>query len=202
MTAAQRLATTYAEYLAEEERSQERHDFLRGDVYAMSGGTPEHSLLSAAFSRELGLALKGRPCVVFEANMRLRNVKADFSCYPDVSVVGGPVQRAADDANAIANPTLVVEVLSDSTEAYDRGAKSAEYRAFPSLKEIVFVSQKQHAIEVHRRNAEGLFVISDYRAGSVVELSSIGVSLPLTEVYRDLEALAQLERGSSTASSG
>lgn len=195
MTAAERLANTYAEYLAAEENSRERHDFIRGEVYAMSGGTPEHSLLSAAVSRELGLALKGRPCLVFEANMRLRNAKADFSCYPDASVVCGPVICAPDDAHAIANPTLVVEILSDSTEAYDRGTKNLEYRAFASIKEVVFVSQKKQAVEIHRRNAEGLFVIKDYGPGSTVEFASIGVSLAIAELYRDVEQFKQLASG-------
>lgn len=183
---------SYPEYLAAEDRSRDRHDFIRGEVYAMPGGTPEHSLLSAAVSRELGLALKGRPCLVFEANLRLRNARADFSCYPDTSVVCGPVVRAPDDPQAIANPTLVIEVLSDSTEAYDRGAKSLEYRAFTSIKEIVFISQKTQAVEVHRRNAEGQFVIKDYGPGSTVEFASVGVSVPIGELYRDLEQFKRL----------
>lgn len=183
---------SYPEYLAAEERSRDRHDFIRGEVHAMSGGTPEHSLLSAAVSRELGLALKGRPCLVFEANMRLRNARADFSCYPDTSVVCGPVVRAPDDPQAIANPTLVIEVLSDSTEACDRGAKSLEYRAFTSIKEIVFISQKTQAVEVHRRNAEGQFVIKDYGPGATVEFASVGVSVPIGELYRDLEQYKRL----------
>ncbi|MBL8922682.1 MAG: Uma2 family endonuclease [Myxococcaceae bacterium] len=192
MTAAERLAMTYPEYLAAEDRSRERHDFIRGEVYAMSGGTPEHSLLSAAAVGELRNALRGRPCVVFEANMRLRNAKADFSCYPDASVVCGAVVKAPDDPQALANPVLVIEVLSDSTEAYDRGTKSAEYRAFASIREIVFISQKAQVIEIHRRNAEGHFVITDYRAGSTVEFASVGVALPIAELYRDLEQLQRL----------
>lgn len=186
MPASTQLGPTYAEYLVEEDKGRERHDFIRGEVFAMSGGTPEHSLLSAAIGRELGNALRGRPCLVFESNMRLRNASADFSCYPDASVVCGPVTRAPDDQLAIANPVLVIEVLSDSTEAYDRGTKNFEYRAFPSLKEIVFISQKKQAIEVHRRNADGQFVIQDYGVGSTIEFTSVGVKLPISELYRDL----------------
>ena len=186
MTAATQLKQTYAEYLAEEDKARERHDFIRGEVFAMSGGTPEHSLLAAASVGELRTALRGRPCVVFESNMRLRNASADFSCYPDASVVCGPVAKAPDDELAIANPVLVIEVLSDSTEAYDRGTKNFEYRAFPSVKEIVFISQKKQVIEVHRRNADGQFVIQDYGAGSTIEFASVGVKIPISELYRDL----------------
>ncbi len=192
MTAATRLGMSYPEYLVAEDQARERHDFIRGEVFAMSGGTPEHSLLAAAAVGELRAALKGRPCVVFEANLRLRNAKADFSCYPDASVVCGPVQRAVDDALAIANPVLVIEVLSDSAEAYDRGARSVEYRAFDSLKELVFISQKTQAIEVHRRNAAGLFVIQDYGPGSTVEFSSLGVSVAIAELYRDVAEYRRL----------
>ncbi len=192
MTAATRLGMSYPEYLVAEDQARERHDFIRGEVFAMSGGTPEHSLLAAAAVGELRAALKGRPCVVFEANLRLRNAKADFSCYPDASVVCGPVQRAVDDALAIANPVLVIEVLSDSTEAYDRGAKSVEYRAFDSLKELVLISQKTQAIEVHRRNADGLFVIQDYGPGSTVEFSSLNVSVAIAELYRDVAEYRRL----------
>lgn len=186
MTAATQLKQTYAEYLAEEDKARERHDFIRGEVFAMSGGTPEHSLLAAASVGELRTALRGRPCVVFESNMRLRNASADFSCYPDASVVCGPVAKAPDDELAIANPVLVIEVLSDSTEAYDRGTKNFEYRAFPSVKEIVFISQKKQVIEVHRRNADGQFVIQDYGAGSTIEFASVGVKIAIADLYRDL----------------
>ena len=115
--------------------------------------------------------------------------------YPDASVVCGPVIPAPDDAHSIANPTLVVEILSDSTEACDRGTKNFEYRAFASIKEVVFVSQKKQAVEIHRRNAEGLFVIKDYGPGSIVEFASIGVSLPIAELYRDVEQFKQLGSG-------
>jgi Uma2 family endonuclease len=189
MTAAEKLTWTHEAYLAAEERAAERHDFIRGEVFAMSGGTPEHSLLTLALGRELSLALRGQRCLVFDTNMRLRNEAADFSCYPDASVVCGTVQRASDDRNALANPGVVFEVLSDSTEAYDRGDKSREYRAFKSIREIVLVSQKAQRVEVFRRNPEGNFVIFEFGPGSVVVLDSIGVSLPVADLYREVEQL-------------
>lgn len=125
---------TYAEYLAAEEHAAEKHDFLDGEVFGMSGGTLKHSVLSATCSSLLRAALASRGCMVFESNARVRRVEARFSCYPDVTVVCGPVQRAVDDDEAIANPTLIVEVLSGSTEAYDRGEKARQYTRMDSLR--------------------------------------------------------------------
>ena len=186
MTAAEKRRVSYADYLAAEATAVERHEYIRGEVFAMSGGTPEHSAVSAAAVGELRAALRGKPCVVFEANMRLRNALADFSCYPDVSVVCGSVTHASDDPHAISNPVLVIEVLSDSTEAYDRGTKSSQYRAFSSVKEIVLISQKTQQIEIQRRNAQGLFVVHEFGPGSTVEFDSVGVKVSMTDLYRDL----------------
>jgi Uma2 family endonuclease len=186
MTAAEKLRVSYADYLVAEATAVERHEYIRGEVFAMSGGTPEHSLLSLAAGRELSNALRGKPCLVFESNMRLRNADADFSCYPDASVVCGAIGHAPDDALAISNPVLVIEVLSDSTEAYDRGTKSSQYRAFSSVKEIVLISQKTQQIEIQRRNAQGLFVVHEFGPGSTVEFDSVGVRVSMTDLYRDL----------------
>ncbi len=189
MTAAERLKCTYAEYLAAEETALERHDFVAGEVYAMSGGTLEHSALASACIGELRGRLKGRPCVVFEANARIHESDSDFTCYPDVSVVCGPVQRAADDALAISNPVVIIEILSPTTEAYDRGEKSRRYRAMASVKEIVLVAQDSRRVEVLRRNDQGRFELYEWATGEF-ELASLGLKVPLAEVYADAERLA------------
>jgi Uma2 family endonuclease len=192
MTAAQKLKMTYAEYLAAEERSEEKHDFLDGEVFAMSGGTLRHSALASACSALLRAALAGRGCIVFESNARVRRVEARFSCYPDVTVACGPVQRAVDDAEAISNPTLIVEVLSGSTEGYDRGEKARQYTRMPSLREFAFVSQTERLVEVFRRNASGRFEFFDFK-DTTVELASVNVTLDLAAMYADAEALTPPE---------
>jgi Uma2 family endonuclease len=179
---------TYAEYLAAEEHAAEKHDFLDGEVFAMSGGTLKHSVLSATCSSLLRAALASRGCMVFESNARVRRVEARFSCYPDVAVVCGPVQRANDDTEAIANPTLIIEVLSGSTEAYDRGEKARQYTRMDSLREFAFVSQNERCIEVFRRNAAGRFEFFEFAEGGA-EFASVGVTLELAAVYADAEAL-------------
>lgn len=178
--------TPYAEYLVVDDEAPERQDFIRGELWTRGAEDTAHAGVVAAVVRELGRRLTDRPGLVLATHSRVRNTLADFSCYPDASLVIEPLIRASDDPTAIANPVLVIEVLSDSTEAYDRGTKNFEYRAFPSVKEIVFISQKKQSIEVHRRNADGQFVIQDYGAGSTIEFASVGVKIAISELYRDL----------------
>ena len=130
---------TYAEYLAAEAVSEVRHEYLNGEVWAMAGGTPEHAALAAAMIRELGASLRGKPCRPFSSDLRVHIPDAGLSTYPDVSVVCGQLETAPDDKDAVTNPIVLVEVLSESTEGYDRGAKAAHYRRIPSLREYVLV---------------------------------------------------------------
>jgi Uma2 family endonuclease len=116
---------SYREYVAAEAAAQLRHEFLRGAVFAMAGGSFEHAALASALARHVSNALEGKPCRTFSADARIRIEATDMTTYPDLSVVCGELQRAPDDPHAMLNPTLIFEVLSDSTEAYDRGAKAS-----------------------------------------------------------------------------
>jgi Uma2 family endonuclease len=182
------LKMTYAEYLAFEERSDVKHEFHDGDVYealSMSGGTLEHARLASAFGRELGVALAGRPCAVFSADGRIRVAEGRFSGYPDLSVVCGHIERAVDDPQGLANPVVIAEILSDSTEAFDRGDKFRRYRRLASLREYVLVSQREPYIEVHRRNDAGEWVLHEAAAGQKLALMSLDVALDVDAIYRD-----------------
>ena len=176
---------TYADYLAAEEHSDVKHEYLRGEVFAMSGGTPNHGALAVAMSSTLYSALRGKPCRVFSSDVRVRVVASDFAAYPDVSVVCGQIEAASDDPNAITNPVLIVEVLSDSTEAYDRGEKAAQYRRIPSLREYVLVSQRDSRLELFRRKPQGHWELLEASAGQTLELASVGVTVEVDEVYRN-----------------
>jgi Uma2 family endonuclease len=127
------------------------------------------------------VALKGRPCAVFNSDLRVRVEESDRSTYPDVSVVCREQRTATDDNDAIVNPTLIVEVLSDSTEASDRGEKFAHLQRLPSLMEYVLVSQREPRVELFRRG-EGLWMLFTCTAGRV-ELRSLDVALELADVY-------------------
>lgn len=115
---------TYPEYLVAEAASDLRHEYLQGEVWAMAGGTPERGALAAAVSGELRAALRGQPCRVYSSDVRVRVSETGLSTYPDVTVVCGNLVTAAEDPHAVTNPIVIVEVLSDTTEGYDRGAVS------------------------------------------------------------------------------
>ena len=175
---------TYAQYLELERGSLEKHEYLRGQVWAMSGGTPSHAQIAANVTAALAAFLKGRPCGVFSSDLRVRVVETDRSTYPDVTVVCGKRQLAPDDENAVVNPTLIVEVLSDSTEASDRGEKFAHLQRLPSLKEYVLVSQREQRVEVFRRGEGATWTLLPFTSGRV-DLKSVDAFLELAEVYAD-----------------
>jgi Uma2 family endonuclease len=176
---------SYAEYLAVEETAGDKHEYLRGEVWAMGGGSPEHGALAASIIALLGSALRGRPCRVFSSDVRVRILATDLATYPDVSVVCGHLERAPDDAHAITNPVLLVEVLSDSTEAYDRGEKAAHYRRIPSLREYLLVAQHEPRLELFRRGQDGHWELHEAGPGESLALRSVGARLDTDEVYRD-----------------
>lgn len=174
---------TYAEYLAAEATSGVRHEFLNGEVWAMAGGTPEHAALAAALIGELGAALRGKPCRVYTSDLRVRVLATGLSTYPDVSVVCGSLETVAEDPDAITNPVLLAEVPSDTTEAYDRGAKAAHYRRLASLHEYVLVSQAEQLVEVYRRTEAGRWELLEGRPGDRIELRSLGIGLDVAAIY-------------------
>jgi Uma2 family endonuclease len=186
MMPAQKQKMTYAEYLALEGKSLDvKHEFVDGEVYAMAGGTPDHGALAVAFASEVRAAIGARPCRVFSSDVRVRVVATGMAAYPDVSVVCGKLETDPEDASAITNPVLVVEVLSDSTEARDRGVKAAHYRHVPSLREYVLVSQRERRVEVHRRNEAGRWELFEYEGHATAELASVGCRVALDDLYRD-----------------
>lgn len=178
---------SYAEYLEMEEKSDTKHEWLDGVVYDMAGGSLAHARLAMNLGRLLGIQLAGKRCAAFGSDLRVRVVATGLSTYPDVSVICGRPEEASDGQGyAVANPTVLFEVLSDSTEAYDRGEKFAHYRKIPSLREYVLVSQSSPLIEVFRRNDAGQWVlVAEAGAGQSATLESIGVTLSVDAVYED-----------------
>jgi Uma2 family endonuclease len=185
MGAAESLALTYDEYLALERETDLRHEFVDGFAYAMSGGTLAHGRLSAAMSGLLFNLLrpsKGR-CRVYSADGKVHVLARGNSYYPDVSVVCGPAETAPRDKNAITNPLLLVEVLSEATEAADRGRTFLDYQRMPSLRHYLLVSQDEHRVEYFRRNDDDTWVLTVLRAGDVVSLAELGGAFEVDEIY-------------------
>jgi len=183
---------TYAEYLALEAQSPVRHEFVNGEVFEMAGGTPAHGALAAALARDLGAALRGKPSRVFSSDVRVFVRETGLATYPDLSVVCGSLETAEEDKDAIVNPVLLAEVLSPSTEAWDRGGKAAHYRRIPALREILLVTPEGR-LEVRRRNDRGVWELVEARVGERLELMSLGVVLDVAELFRDPLASAPSE---------
>ena len=177
---------TVDEYLALEERATEKHEFLDGQMYAMSGGTLEHSAIIATLLMELGGMLRGERCRLYDSNLRVKSMVTGLYTYPDVSIVCGKPELEGDARTTLLNPRVVVEVLSPSTEAYDRGEKFAHYRTIASLAEYVLVSTTHRRIEVFTRR-DDVWELRVYGEGAQVELGSVGARLALDAVYEGVK---------------
>lgn len=175
------------EYLDLERKAETRSEYLDGRLYAMSGGTYSHGLIVSSLNVLLGTRLRGSQCRVTVSDVRVRISSDGPYYYPDVMAVCSPPQFADDRRDSVLNPVLIVEVLSPSTEAYDRGLKAAQYRRIDSLQEYVLVWQDQPRIEVLRRQPSGGWFLSEaIGLDSVCTLESVRCDLPLAEVYRDI----------------
>jgi Uma2 family endonuclease len=175
---------TFADYLSYEDGSNVKHEFFEGEIYAMAGGTPEHAALAAAVTTVIGAQLGEGPCRIFSSDLKIRVQATGLVSYPDVTVVFGPVEHDPDSRMVVVNPTLIVEVLSDSTEDWDRGEKLEHYRRIPPLRECVLVSHHGPEAELLRRGSDGSWTRQVAGAGGTLELLSIGGSLPVDEIYR------------------
>jgi Uma2 family endonuclease len=181
-SAAPRRHYTYDEYLALDEASNVKLEFYAGDIYAMAGGTPEHAALCLQVGSSLNVQLEGGPCRVYGSDLRVRVRATGLATYPDVSVVCGPLERDPEGRDSVLNPTLVAEVLSPSTAAYDRGEKREHYQQIPSLREVVLVAHDERRIEVHRRGPNG-WSCHQAGPGESVVLDSISCRLDVNAIY-------------------
>ncbi len=184
--AVKKVWVEYADYLALEQSTGLRHEWLDGQVYAMAGGTLAHGALSAAMIGELRNLALGCGCQVFSADAKVRVIVTGLATYPDASVVCGDVVTRPDDPNALTNPSLLVEVLSDSTAGYDRGDKFEHYQHLASLKDYVLVSQYQKRVEVYSRDDTQRWVLRIALAGESVPLTAMPGSLDVDRVYQGI----------------
>ncbi len=171
-------------YLEWEPIQEGRYEYWDGEVVAMSGGTRTHNRISLNFSKLLDDALIDRACDVYIAEVKVQVEPGQKYFYPDVVVT---CDERDDDAQFVQFPCLIIEVLSPSTEAIDRGVKFAKYRRFFSLKEYVLVQTSQPLVEVFRRNDRGQWVLSEYTLRDTLELESIAVEIAIADLYRQVE---------------
>jgi Uma2 family endonuclease len=175
---------TEAEYLEIERVAEFKSEFFDGEVFAMAGGTPQHSLIATNLAGEFRNRLKDSNCVPYNADLRIKIEATGLCTYPDLSVICGPLQLAEGTDDTVVNPTLLVEVLSDSTEAYDRGKKFEHYRQIPTCREYLLVSQHESRIEQFIRQADGRWVLNEaVGLEATLELPSLRISVSLAEVF-------------------
>jgi len=179
------ISFSFEDYLAWESEQLEKHEFVRGEIFAMAEARRAHVTVSLNLASAFKAHLRGTPCRAYMADMKLRVEAADTGFYPDVLVSCDARDHAADVY--LSHAVLVAEVLSDSTAAFDRGDKFADYRKLPSLQEYVIVDIDARRVECFRRNAENHWVLYDYAGEGECEFASIGLSLPLAAVFEDVE---------------
>jgi len=176
---------TYADYVALEGESSTKHEFLDGEIYAMAGGSEDHSALAAEVLRALGNSVGDRPCRVHTSDLRMYIEAVGLATFPDGSVICGGLQQHAPSPRATAlNPMVLLEVTSDSSEDYDTGAKLEYYRTIPSLRDYIIVSHRERRITIHSRHEDAAWTTRVAIAGGRVAVASLRVDLVVDDIYR------------------
>jgi Uma2 family endonuclease len=176
------------EYLELERRAERKSEYFHGEMFAMAGASYEHFIIVSNLVRELGNRLDAGPCSTGSSELRLRVAPNGLYTYPDVMVICGEPQFVDGRRDTVVNPTLIVEVLSESTQAYDRGKKFEQYRTLPSLREYLLVAQDAPRIEQFARQPDDSWpLIESGGMDASIQLASIGCVLPLAKIYNRID---------------
>lgn len=176
------------EYLEAERESETKHEYFQGEIFAMAGASRAHNLIVSNVIREISTQLKKTPCRVYPSDLRVKISDTGLYVYPDVTVVCGEEKFSDDKSDTLLNPKIIVEVLSDSTEGYDRGTKFEHYRKLGSLKEYVMISQNKPKIEKFSKNETGFWMLTESdEYNPIIILESVNCTLELSEVYDKVE---------------
>jgi Uma2 family endonuclease len=176
---------TIADYLALEQRTGVRHSYHRGVVTAMAGGTPKHAWMGSNITREMGIRLRGRPCIPFGSDLKLQ--VAEQILYPDAAIVCRPFQIGSLTDTALTNPKVIFEVLSPSTESYDRSQKFQLYRQIPELTDYILIDPDRCYAEHYTRLADGRWNLEFLGEQGILRLESIECELPMQDLYAGAE---------------
>jgi Uma2 family endonuclease len=182
-SAAVKTRYTPEQYLALERKSPLKHEYYKGSIFEMSGASRRHNRIAGNLFREVGNQLRGRPCEVYVSDMRVCITSTGLYTYPDVVAVCGEPRLQDSEFDTLLNPNLIIEVLSPSTEAYDRGNKFAQYRRLASLKEYVLVAQDRMLVERYTRQGEDWLLNELSQPEDVLRLDSIACAVAVREVY-------------------
>ncbi len=188
MSAAPEARYSPEEYLELERRAERKHEYFRGQIFLMAGASLRHNLIVGRLLRHLGNLFDGKPCDVVPSDLRVKCPSGLYT-YPDAIVICGEIELEDIHKDALLNPTVLFEVLSPSTEKYDRGTKFDHYREIPSLQEYVLIAQDQLRIEHYQRadNAERWTFAAYHDSGASLLLRTGDVSIPLADIYANVE---------------
>jgi Uma2 family endonuclease len=176
------------EYLELEINSEERHEFINGEIVLMAGGTPNHSEITSILNSLLRVSLKSKPYSIFASDQRLLVPQLNNYTYPDVMVVARPIELQSGRTDTITNPVLIAEVLSKSTKAYARDEKFAAYRIIPSFQEYLLIDQYRLQVQQYSKAEANKWIFSEYScAGDRVSLTSIPVEFSVADLYENIE---------------
>ncbi len=171
------------EYLRLERCSNQKHEYISGEILAMAGASRAHNLIKGNIAQHLRNQLSDRPCETYSSDLRVRTTPTDYT-YPDVVVVCGDAQFEDDELDTLLNPTLLIEVLTKTSESRDRGEKFTNYRNMPSVQEILLISQTQMRVEHYIRQSAEEWALHDITSPTAsIQLKSIGCTLTMTELY-------------------
>ncbi len=182
-SAAKKTYITPEEYLARERAAEFKSEYHDGQIYAMSGARRPHNLIAVNLALELGNQLRDRPCELYIADMRVRDPSSSSYTYPDLAVVCGEPQFADGEFDTLLNPAAIVEILSPSTESWDRGGKFEKYRRLDSLREYVLISQDKVHVEHFEKQGDGWFLRIWDRLDESLRLASIDCQVALRDIY-------------------
>lgn len=178
--------TTADEYLALEQQSPDKHEYIAGQIHAREVGPLHHNIIAASAGAALVALARGTTCRVFNSDQRIHVLSTGAYIYADAGVLGGQPLYHARDGMSLLNPILLVEVLSGATEAYDRGEKLSHYRRCESVRDVLLVWQSESRVEHHRRLEDDEWLVREHRTG-VVELHALGVVLSLAALYEQVD---------------
>lgn len=184
MTTHAHARLTPEEYLRIERAAEWKSEYVDGEIFAMSGASPRHVLITLNLAAELRNALRETPCAAYSADLRVATDRHRHYTYPDVVVACEPLQYVDEHRDTITNPVLIAEVLSESTEKYDRGAKFERYRGIPTLAEYLLVAQDRVHVELYTRQPNAAWVLREWNdAGATIDLASLECSVAIAEIY-------------------
>lgn len=187
MTAVPATKMTLEEYLEFDFRSEDRFEYFDGEVFEMSGGSPEHSLLSNRIGRLLGNQLDAKGCSVYSSDVRIKVPTMPPYRYGDVTALcESPVYENVGKQTLLVNPALIVEVLSPSTEGYDRDKKFKAYKSIESLREYLLISQDEIFVTLYTKHNEKFWFQSEYESGETLKLESLDCQLSVDDIYRGI----------------